>query len=694
MARQSGRAFNTVLVELSQVNCFYKTAFGIFMPIALAAQQPVPSDSLHQTAADSARTKRLNAVTITAAPVGRSESINATVVSTTTIRMTPARNTYDLLRQTAGVEVHDQGQGPGFASDASVRGFSSDHSTDLALWIDGVPVNEPVNGHSEGYNDFSLLFPAGIREIDVIHGPTSALYGNFALAGVVNVRTIERMRGTELTLSGGSYGHGDAVLLSGFDHGTRGGGVIGAHYQHDDGFRPNARSDLAQFHGRLVHDLAPGITVDAGVEAYGARWSSAGFLSEDQFTRHAYSTVSNAADGGFHQRMQERVGLRVMRGNMLWRTTAYATQGRWQLYLTIPPAGGRFEGTGSQTEEEDGRHGYGATSALTWSLPGSEITVGTEGRWDRARYENYFTSARTRDSVQTVVTARQLTVALFLQSYFEINDHLRLDIGARYDNLDTRSEPPSANGFIRIANASHSVFSPKLGATARFSPMFAMYANASRGFRSTDGVIADPNLAPITVWSYESGIKFDRGNVRASAALFAMDVSNEQTLNPLTGAASNGGTSRRAGLEFDLIAPLTQATSLTADWAFLDAKYRSLTVAAGDANAPAAVLDGQRVYNTAAYVGSAALDIAPPRSVWRLRVAGNWIGPYTPFDEPGVLLGGFGLLHLSASVRFRKSDITLGLRNALDRAYPELVAGHIVSPGQPRSAFVSTRIAF
>ena len=102
-----------------------------------------------------------------------------------------------MLRQTAGLEVHEQGQGPGFASDASVRGFSSDHSTDLALWIDGVPINEPVNGHAEGYNDFSLLFPGGIRDIDVLRGPTSALFGNFAVAGIVNVRTLERMRGSQ-----------------------------------------------------------------------------------------------------------------------------------------------------------------------------------------------------------------------------------------------------------------------------------------------------------------------------------------------------------------------------------------------------------------------------------------------------------------------------------------------------------------
>ena len=245
-----------------------------------------------------------------------------------------------------------------------------------------------------------------------------------------------------------------------------------------------------------------------------------------------------------------------------------------------------------------------------------------------------------------------------------------------------------------MANASHRVFSPKLGATIKLSPTVAMYANASTGFRSSDGVIIDPALVPITVHSYEAGIKLDRAGLRASAALFAMDVSNEQTLNPLTGAASNGGSSRRTGLEFDLTAPLSPATTLTADWTFLDAKYRSLTVAASDVSGPATVLDGRRVYNTAVYVGSAALDFAPPKNWWRLRIAGNWIGAYSPFDEPGVLLGGYGLLHLSASVRYQKSDIAFGVRNALDRAYPELVAGHIVSPGQPRSAFVSTRVAF
>src|SRR5205085_10298424 len=137
----------------------------------------------------------LRPVTIVATPAARAEPVGATHLDAAAIQLTPARNPYDLLRQTAGLEVHEQGQGPGFASDASVRGFSSDHSTDLALWIDGVPINEPVNGHAEGYGDWSLLMPQAVSGIEVLKGPSSALYGNFAMAGVVNVRTLERMHG-------------------------------------------------------------------------------------------------------------------------------------------------------------------------------------------------------------------------------------------------------------------------------------------------------------------------------------------------------------------------------------------------------------------------------------------------------------------------------------------------------------------
>jgi outer membrane receptor protein involved in Fe transport len=638
--------------------------------------------------ADSTHARRIGTVTVTAARAERSAPLASTHVDATTIKLTPAHDGYDLLRQTAGLEVHEQGQGPGFASDASLRGFSSDHSTDLALWIDGVPINEPVNGHAEGYNDFNVLFPGGVSEMDVIRGPTSALYGNFALAGVVNVRTLERMHGSELTATGGSFGRADVMALTGFDAAEEGGGVLGARFLHENGFRPHDRSDLVQGHARLVRDLAPGITLDGGVELYGSRWTSAGFLSEDEFIRHEYDIVSNPTDGGYKRRAQERASLRVVRGDALWRTTLYSTQSRWQLFLTIPPAGGRFEGTGSQTEEEDSRHGFGLTSAVTQPFGWGEITLGGEGRWDNSSYQNYFTTARARDSAASLVDARQLSGAVFLQSNLDLTSRWRADIGARYDELNTRSTPTDPTQPTNSATASHGVFSPKVGTLVRLTQSLSAYVNASRGFRSTDGVISDPTLAPVTAWSYESGLKLDAGGISASADVFQMDVSNEQTFNPLNGNVSNGGSSRRRGLELDLRAPIATSGALTTDWTLLDARYRALTVA-GDTGP--VILDGLRVYNTASYVGAAAYSFSPADAKWRLRVAGNWVGRYAPFDEPGVLLGGYGLMHLSGTASLGRTELDLGVSNLLNRAYPELVAGHIVSPGQPRALFVTMR---
>ena len=106
------------------------------------------------------------------------------------------------------------------------------------------------------------------------------------------------------------------------------------------------------------------------------------------------------------------------------------------------------------------------------------------------------------------------------------------------------------------------------------------------------------------------------------------------------------------------------------------------------------VLNGLRVFNTAKYVGAANLDITSPGAPWRLRLGGNWVGPYSPFDRPGDVLPGYGLANVSASWDVRSEEIDVGVRNVFDRAYPELVAGEVVSPGQPRTIYVSLRSRF
>jgi iron complex outermembrane recepter protein len=670
------------------------------IPATLSTQQPAGADStrkaadtLHQhgdTLSRRSFTLEAVSVTVTATPTRREEPVGSLRVTPAAIQQTPAIDAYDLLRQTTGLEVHSQGQGPGFASDASLRGFSSDHSTDIALWVDGVPNNEPVNGHAEGYNDWNLLFPEAIQDLDLIKGPVSALYGNFAFSGVVNVRTAERMRGASVWLDPGSYGRAEGAALIGFDRGADG-GVFGIRGVREDGWRPHSGYDLGQVHARMVHALSPEATLDAGVELYATGWDSPGFLSDSQFQQHRYDIVENPTDGGFKRRAQERVSLRVLSGStLIWRTTAYATQGRWQLFLTIPPEPGSGEGTGSQTEEEDHRYGFGLTSALSWYLPRTEITVGTEGRWDHASYQNWIDSNRVRGPAQALVTARQASGALFLQSTTDLGHHFRVTLGGRYDAQDTRSEPDSSPATSHAKG----IFVPKFGVLYHLPKIADLYVNASRGFRQTDGVIGDPALPFITAWAYETGLKLDTRNVAASIALYRMDVSNEQTVSPLPPfTPTSGGASRRQGVELQFEGRVTNAVSLSTDWTFNDARYRRLLTATGDSTHPVDTLSGARVFNTAKYVGAVAVEVAPPTGAWRLRVSSNVVGPYSPFDEPGVVLPSYGLLHVSGGLRIGSAQLELGVRNVLDRAYPELRAGGFVTPGQPRSAFGSIRYA-
>lgn len=649
---------------------------------ALPAQQ---SDTLHahgDTLTHHPIT--LEAITVTAAPEKRDEPASTVKIRPAAILQTPATDPYDLLRQLGGIDVHQQGQGPGFASDAAVRGFSSDHSADIALWVDGVPNNEPINGHAEGYNDWNLLFPEAISGIDILKGPTNATYGNFAFSGVVNVQTLERTSTTSLWLDPGSYGRLDGGLLTGYDHGTDG-AVFGLRGVHEDGWRPNSGYNVGQAHARIVQALSPQTTLDAGAEYYSTHWRSPGFLSDSAFDAGLFRSVANPTDGGSKDRAQERVSLRVLGGSsLLWRTTGYATQGRFHWFLTTPPEGSVGEGSGGQTEEADRRYGFGLVSALTWYLPRAEITVGTEEGYAHSEFSNWFTTNRVQDSVQVLATAHQSNASLFLQSTEDLGYHFRLNVGGRLDLQDNQSTPDGG------PSRSHrkAIFSPKVGLLYHLPVAADLYANVSRGFRQTDGVIEDPTLPFITVWDYEAGVKWDTRGLSGSVAFFRMDVSDEQSFNPILLTSVSGGKSRRQGVEADFTIEVSPVVRLTGDWTVTDAKYQQLITEASD------TLNGARVFNTAKYTGVTALEMAPDNAPWRIRLSANVLGPYTPFDEPGVERPAYGLFHVSGGWRVGNADLQVGIRNLLNHTYRELEAGGFVTPGEPRSVFGSVRYTF
>ena len=82
----------------------------------------------------------------------------------------------------------------------------------IQVFEDGFPVTQP-----DGLSRTDLTDPHAYGAIDVIRGPSSALYGNFATGGMINfrLRTGAQIDGVEVGTDGGSFGYLNNYLAYG-----------------------------------------------------------------------------------------------------------------------------------------------------------------------------------------------------------------------------------------------------------------------------------------------------------------------------------------------------------------------------------------------------------------------------------------------------------------------------------------------
>src|SRR5207248_5017539 len=104
----------------------------------------------------------------------------------------PASRVGELLEVVPGLIV-TQHSGEGKANQYFLRGFNLDHGTDLAITVDGMPVNMRTHGHGQGYADTNFLIPELIQSMRVRRGPYFAEEGDFASAGALRMDYINSM---------------------------------------------------------------------------------------------------------------------------------------------------------------------------------------------------------------------------------------------------------------------------------------------------------------------------------------------------------------------------------------------------------------------------------------------------------------------------------------------------------------------
>lgn len=170
-------------------------------------------------------------VTATAVPLPLSAlGSHVTVLEGDDLRVRGVTRVLDALREVPGVTVV-QGGSFGAVTSVFMRGGESDH---VQVLVDGVKVNQPGGAY-----DFASITTENVERIEIVRGPSSALYGSDAMSGVIQVITktgAGRPRGS-LGFRAGSFGRADltADLSGGTDEVSYGFSVSRLH---TDGILP------------------------------------------------------------------------------------------------------------------------------------------------------------------------------------------------------------------------------------------------------------------------------------------------------------------------------------------------------------------------------------------------------------------------------------------------------------------------
>ena len=135
-------------------------------------------------------------------------SASAGAISGAEINSRPITRPGEVLESVPGLIV-TQHSGEGKANQFFLRGFNLDHGTDIAIDVDGMPVNMRTHAHGQGYADINFLIPELVGAVEFHKGPYFVRDGDFASAGSVRIDYLDTVaKNVALTSFGSSATRG------------------------------------------------------------------------------------------------------------------------------------------------------------------------------------------------------------------------------------------------------------------------------------------------------------------------------------------------------------------------------------------------------------------------------------------------------------------------------------------------------
>ncbi len=537
------------------------------LPVPVMGQEPLPAHELDEVSITATRIERKTAEV----------PASVAVVGEEAIQETPMTNIKEAIRGIPGVLIDSPNRG--YDSRIIIRGAGLKARygvRDIMVLLDGVPITDP-----DGLTRLDFIDTQLIDQVEVVKGPNSTLWGANAAGGVINMSTkspFEREGGVAKVGVGDYETRNYHLSYSDNIAETVYYTLSGSRRESDNSWRRwnEFETNQASLQGAMM--LNDGSTLESYFGYTNADIQLPGKLNESQFEKYEMTGEAPETDGPWQYSGRY--------SDIFFVNAKYTKEvGPWEfkpvLYLNKwtheHPITGRINDADTNT--------FGADLQVNRDhrLAGMEgiLTFGATGRWDDQeteyyRYADFATtpggritevlSDRRGDLIET--QDRQVDLyGFYVQESLRPTDRWIVDMGLRYDEIQmditgTRTEEYSYSRGMYIAaedpddvRKNFNGFSPRIGATFKFTDWLNLYCNFSQGFQTpTEGEVSDnPDLNPVTIQNYEIGLKTRTRSWVIDSAVYYSPVEDEvvQVIGP--GGDSqyvNSGETLKRGFEF------------------------------------------------------------------------------------------------------------------------------------------------
>ncbi len=523
-------------------------------------------------------------------------------ISALDIKLRPTNTAQDILRMVPGLFIA-QHAGGGKAEQIFLRGFDSDHGTDIALSVDGMPVNMVSHAHGQGYADLHFVIPELVDRVNVRKGPYSASIGNLCTAGAVQFQTKNRLTNSSFTAEKGMFNTNRVLamvnILGEKAQAKNQNMYVAGEYLFRRGFFENpdnmTRINLAtKYSGEITENQF--LTVQ--VSQFTSRWNASGQIPERAINSGLITRLGSIdnSEGGNTSRFNVNVILNsILPKGDLVKSQVFYSRYNFNLFSNFTFYKNDTI-NGDEIQQTEGRNIYGYNTSYTANRNAAGIhfstEIGGQLRYDNAANTELSNVKRRNIFLKPLALGdiNELNAAAYWDENIDFNKHFRVNAGLRADffNFDYNNKLDST-GYQR-QNVSKSILSPKLNLYYAINDRIQLFLLSGTGFHSNDTrvVVAQDGkeVLPRAIGS-EVGSTFKPfRNMLVTTSFWYLYLQQEFVYVGDESVVEPSGKTRRMGIDLGLRYQITKW--LYADMDVNYANPRALGVPEGENRIPLA----------------------------------------------------------------------------------------------------------